>query len=137
MEASLEIVDRFEQMNGKPAALRRAIEFMISYLALANSTLPAPAQRAVEAAKRLTGQSGVQGELEAARLDCWKFLQENSPLDDVSTPEIFAVKAAMRLLYPDPDSTDAIDIVGYFLRMANGFEDHSEQAEALLRRYFS
>jgi len=43
----------------------------------------------------------------------------------------------MRLLYPDPDSSDVIDVVAYFLAMANGFEDHSDEAEALLQRYFS
>jgi hypothetical protein len=74
-------------------------------------------------------------------MECWEFIKEespSSPYNDIGTPpEVYAAKAAMRLLYPDPDNSDIIDIVGYFLKMANGFEDHSEEVEPLLREYFS
>lgn len=137
MAINLDIVDRYEDRFGKHAALRNAIDFMISYLSLMQAAFPPEAQQAFDVAKRYYMQSGTREELDGAATDCWNFLQERSFGFNVNTPEVYCVQAVSRLLYPDPDETDVIDIVGYFLTMANGFEDHSEQAKALLSKHFS
>jgi hypothetical protein len=136
MKPDLDIVDNYEQAFGRLAAFKKASEFMIAYMALMRTPLPAAAQQAVEIARKFKDRAANQEELVTARLECWRFLQENSPSDNVNVPDVFGVKAAMRLLFSDPDNSDTIDIVGYFLKMANGFEDHSEEAELLLQQYF-
>ena len=88
MQPNLDIVYQFEQRHGKPAAWKRANEFMISYRTLAKSAFPEPTQKAIRLATRFRSHAVPQEGLEAARLDCWKFFHERSPHDDNNTPEV-------------------------------------------------
>ena len=98
--------------------------------------LPLEAFEAVQIAKiALQGQADA-AELEKAQLACRRFLAEADPGGNSVAPESFATKAAMRLLWRDLDDSDTIDVIGYFLKMTDGFEDHSAEATAILKRYF-
>jgi hypothetical protein len=136
MAVNLDVIEAYESRLGKRAAFDVALKFMISYIGLMKGDLPKEAVEAVATARKLAEGKLRPDELEGAQQKCWAYLRRIDPMGINNVPDVFAVKAAMRMLYPDPDDSDILDIVSYFLTMADGFEDHSAEAPSLLKQYF-
>jgi hypothetical protein len=137
MNIDLNKVDEFEQQFGHVTAFGRARDFMIDYLGKLQTPLPAVAAEGLAIARKFQNAEVGPDQVEKARLSCWSYLNERSASTDFTTPEHCAIRAAISLLYVAPaPGDDAIDLIDFFLNLADRFEPHSDDAVALLEKYF-
>lgn len=137
MNLDLQIVDEFEQRFGESAAHSRAQHFMLAYLSLMSQPLPEVAARNLDIARQFLNGSLLRESLFEARVSCWKYLDLRKASTDITKPEYCAIRAVICLLDDRPgDGGDAVDLIDFFLDVANKFEDQSENADRLLRQSF-
>jgi hypothetical protein len=135
----LNAIDNFEQRHGFEDTLKRARDFMISYLELMKTALPDPARRGLEAAKKYSEGTLISEDLEAARRELWKYLREHHASADYKTPSNAIVHAAFGPLSDHKDLKPGETIserVSSFLDCANQFEDHSDSVQPLLKTFY-
>src|SRR5262245_53661089 len=123
----LNVIDRFEESRGNSAAVVRACDLMVSYLAGLKQPLPEIAARRLRIAIKKEGLASV-GELKNERKALSDFLRGHSARTDYTTPEyciVNAVEAAL-LSYENPEwGGGASELVSNFLDLTDRFEsDH-------------
>src|SRR5262249_15629664 len=118
-------------------AFGRVRDFMIDYLEKLRAPLPAVAAEGLAIARKFQNAEVGPDQVETARLSCWSYLNDRSAGTDFTTPEHCAIRAAICFLHVGPTVRgDAIDLVDWFLNLADRFEPRSDDAIALLRKYF-
>lgn len=78
----------------------------------------------------LNGQ-GKPGDLEAARVACWKFLEEGAADTNLQDQQVVAVRALLSVLNEEPDGQDfSFDAVEWFVAMLTRLGDFSSAIES-------
>jgi hypothetical protein len=96
--------------------------------------LPSAAERWLQAADEYRRGSISRRELGAARVAAWDHLGDRSC--DFGSPEVYAVRAVLFLLYPDIGEDDPSDVVWHFLDFCEGAVLAREDAGRRLREAF-
>jgi hypothetical protein len=137
MKIDLDTVDEFEEKFGQAAAYDRARNFMIDYLFKIQKPLPDIAVQALAIARQVQNSQAAIDQLMQARVHCWKYLDERSASTDLATPEYCAIRAVICVLYRAPERGEhALDLVAFFLDLADRFEQQFDEAGALLKEHF-
>jgi hypothetical protein len=137
VDGNLSIIDDFARQRGIGLAWERSMDFMIDYLSEMKTLLPIVASRCLEAAKEFRKGNVGADELENARVSSWQYLDKRGASTDTITPEYCAIRAVICALYDRPQQgVDCYDLIGFFLGLADRFEDHSEEVASLLQKHF-
>jgi hypothetical protein len=136
----LNVIDRFEERFGNRDSVRRACDFMVSYLAGMQRPLPEIAAEGLRAAIKYKEGSALASELGSARRSISDFLREPSARTNYGTPEYCMARAleAVLISYQNPTwGGGASELVSNFLDMTETFESNHELMKRLLEEYFS
>jgi hypothetical protein len=136
----LMLIDRFEESHGNSEAVRRACDFMISYLAAMTTPFPEVAERGRAVAIRYKQGLALNAELENARKSISDFLRERSARTNYDTPEYCIVHAVEGMLacYLHPEwGGGASELVSNFLDVTDKFQSDHSFLKRLLEEKFS
>jgi hypothetical protein len=136
----LDVIDRFEDRFGNRDSVKRACDFMVSYLAGVQRPLPEIATQGLRAAIKYREGSARADELESARRSISDFLKERRARMDYSTPEYCMAHAveAVLMFFVDPTwPGGASEVVSNFLDLTETFESNHELLQRLLDEYFA
>jgi len=98
-----------------------SVRLMIECLQLISSPMPDPGSSGIALAKRYwLDQSVTSSDLEEARVDCWKYLDERSASTNTDEPEYCALRAVICVLFPPPCSDDIRESISFFNEMLRG-----------------
>jgi hypothetical protein len=136
----LNVITKFERKFGHQEAVKRACDFMVSYLVEMRSPLPEIAAQGFRVALKYKDGSAFPDELENARKQIDEFLWERGAQADYSTPEYRMAHAVLGILVSYQDLTcdgRAGELVSNFLEMTETFESNHDLLRTLLKEYFS
>jgi hypothetical protein len=136
----LDVVDAFEARHGNGPAIRRACEFLVSYLSSKLDRLSETALRGLEVATR--HQSGRIGltEVKQERLALANFLTERSGWTGWEHPDYGPVHAVFAILWHTEDPTrggGASELISNALTATASLEVSDDLARSLLNKHFS
>jgi hypothetical protein len=134
----LNIIDDFEERAGNSGAVRRACDFMVSYLSKTRVPLPELAEQGLEIAiKYMQGEVGGK-ELDHKREEIADFLRLRSATLDFVSPEFRGLHAVEAILscYGHPAwGGGASELVSNFLDVME-IVDGGDSFRTLLREHF-
>src|SRR5215831_18545618 len=136
----LDIIDLFEEKFGNQESVKRACDFMASYLAGMQRPLPEIAAQGLVVAIKYKEGSALPGELEIARKRIADFLKERGAQLNYSTVEYRMAHAVEAILisYQNPTwGGGASELVSIFLDVTETFESNCDLMRTLLKEYFS
>lgn len=111
------------------------MRFMCRCLLLAQEFLPDTGRNALSSATAfwLSGQ-GQAEDLLTARIDCWNYLDSKHRSIDILDREDAALRAAMCVLYAEPESDDfSAEAVRWFADMFDRIGDYSGEIARLMK----
>jgi len=126
-------------MNCDPAEYQGlAAKFMIDCLALIEGQLPLSTSQGLLACRRyLTGKGSMEA-IKRAILDCWRAEREWRREHPFDITDMSANRAILCILKDlEGDESDLVDLLSFFLNMANKVEAHKEEQGALLKERFA
>lgn len=133
---NLEPVEVFEEKFGRERTYGKVRDFMFCYLDKVTKPLPEVARRSVEAAKANRMGTPDDKLLERTRVECWKYLCESSG-GELDEPSKSAIRAVICILFGQPQvGVDNVDLLDFFVRAIDEFEDHRSEANDMLQRIF-
>jgi hypothetical protein len=138
-DKAVDFVMKYQMIHGAGETTRQLIPFMISYLSLTKNVFPEVAKAALAVLENyylhtnVAGPGGT-GELDAARNNCWSYLESTGKMYDFDSSEALAVRAVLGPL--TIEGNDVGEATQWFLDFSDGIEDHSSEIESLLMRYF-
>jgi len=108
----------------------KSVRLMIECLQLIPFHMPHVASIGLGVANRYwIKHSLLDSELEKARVDCWNYADERSESTDTETPEDFAVRAVICVLYEAPPEEGIDEAISFFNEMLRGaLNEKSNQA---------
>jgi hypothetical protein len=133
-----DLVDRFQQHFGEQAAFERARDFVFAYISQVRATLPPLAAQGLEVGRRFREGTATAEERAKVISDMWNYVSERKGWRDTA-PEFCIIRAITLLVrdQPGPGERENItELLREVLGMVNKFEDHSDIADGLLRKYF-
>jgi hypothetical protein len=138
MNINLDPIDDFQRRYGQQKTFERAIDFMHEYACQIRTALPPLAARTFETAKRNRQGTATPEECKRVWYDTGKYISEHKAWGDHATPEYCIMRGMAFLVQdrPGPAEERISELVSWFLAYVNEFEDHSENAAALIQQHF-
>ncbi len=136
----LDVITEFEDKLEHQEAVKRACDFMVSYLAGLQRPLPEIAAQGLRVAIKYKEGSTRPGELEMAGEQVADFLRERGAQANYSTLEYRMAHAVQAILWCYRDLTYhglASELVSNYLEMTETFESNYDRLRALLKEYFT
>jgi hypothetical protein len=110
------------------------MRFMCDCLVVVQQHLPEVAKSALNLARKFWfNKEGVGDDLLAARIDCWRYLDEKKRSIDIQDQEDFAMRAVICVLYDEPESEDfTAETVRWFSTLLNRLDPPSDKIELMM-----
>lgn len=121
-----ELADKIIIVSG--GDFRKLMCLLIKCLEIIPFEIPQEGRVAIEVAKKFWNErKGSSKDLEKVRVKCWKYVDRNSVFTkEREGKELFALRAIICILYPEPQSDDVYEVVDFFIEMLHSiFVEHS------------
>lgn len=127
----IEALDDDGRLDDEDDAVRT---FVVESCALIADRLSPTSAAALDVARCFLADTATEGDMTAARVACWRELDEDSERWDLTTPRVCAVRAVICAVSSEP--TDPVELLWFFVPLINQVADIAAAQADLLDRLF-